>query len=73
VTAEEMTAIKQQLGDGFEVFVGFDRFVHETATELDSVARARDMSGVLQAQRQLQQGCLSCHTAFRKTVRSALY
>lgn len=73
VTPEEMAAIKAALEGRFEAFVGFDRLVHDTAEELAGAAAARDMGRVLELHSRLQQGCVSCHAAFRDEVREALY
>lgn len=73
VTAEEMAAIKQALGDRFGSFVGFDQSVHLNATELVGAAENQDMRHVLEVHGRLQQGCISCHATFRDEVRAALY
>lgn len=73
VPPEEMAAIKAALQERFEQFVGFDRQVHHTADELADAAAQHDMRRVLALQNRLQQGCISCHSAFRDEVRKALY
>ena len=73
VMPKEMAAIKAALEGRFESFVGFDQLVHHTADELAEAAEMRDMQRVLDLQSRLQQGCISCHAAFRSEVRQALY
>lgn len=73
VTPEEMATIQAVLEGRFETFVGFDQLVHDTADEMAGAAAERDMGRVLELQGRLQQGCISCHAAFREEVRQALY
>ena len=73
VTPEEMAAIRQALGDGFQAFVGFDVDVHETAVQIAEAAEARQLGRIVQHYARVQQGCIGCHTAYRAQVREALY
>lgn len=73
VPPEQMAAIKDALGARFQQFVGFDQQVHRTAVEMTHAARREDVGSILDAYRDLQIGCTSCHAAFRDEVRAGLY
>ena len=68
----QIAKIKEALGQEFPNFVGYDKDVHETATELVSAAEARDWSGVLTKYTELRDGCFGCHTAYRERLRPVL-
>lgn len=72
VAPQELTVIKKALGEQIKVFVQFDNLVHQTAVEMRRVAAAQRMDTILVLYGQLQQGCVSCHSAFRSRVRRAL-
>ena len=69
----QLATIKQALGRQFKTFVQYDKRVHHTATELVDAAEARDWSAVLDHHEQLSRGCVTCHTAYRDTVRAVLH
>jgi len=72
IPPSQLAQIKQALGEQFQTFVQYDKRVHHTATELVSAAEARDWSGILDLHERLKRGCVSCHTAYRDTVRAVL-
>lgn len=73
VPPEQMAAIREALDERFQQFVGFDQHVHGVAVELVDAAERRDLVDILNAYTRIQNGCTSCHTAFRDEVRAKLY
>lgn len=73
IPPRQLATIKQALGRQFKTFVQYDKRVHRTATELVDAAEARDWSAVLNHHEQLTRGCVTCHTAYRDTVRAVLH
>lgn len=71
VSPEERARIQGVLGPDFPAFAQGDRRVHEAAVELREAAAARDTAAVLEALAAVQEGCVSCHAAFRVRVRGA--
>jgi len=68
----QMAQIKKALRSEFKTFVQYDQTVHKTAAELAEAAAAHDLSGVLNAYRRVQNGCIGCHTAYRDRLRPVL-
>jgi cytochrome c556 len=50
-----------------------DKAVHDAAVEVAEAAAEHNLQRVLHNVESLQRGCVACHTAYRDTVRSALY
>jgi len=73
IPPRQLATIKQALGRQFKTFVQYDKRVHHTATQLVDAAEARDWSAVLDHHEQLTRGCVTCHTAYRDTVRAVLH
>lgn len=73
VPPEQVAAIREALGDGFQEFVRWDQAVHNSALEMAQAAGREDVGATLDAYRALQMGCISCHSAFRDQVRMKLY
>jgi cytochrome c556 len=73
IPPRQLATIKQALGPQFQSFVQYDKRVHHTATELVEAAEARDWSAVLDTHERLKRGCVTCHTAYRDTVRAVLH
>jgi cytochrome c556 len=69
----QIATIKKALGNQFQNFVRYDKSVHHTATELVKAAEARDWSRILDLHERLKRGCVTCHTAYRDTVRAVLH
>lgn len=69
----QIADIKEALGNEFETFVQYDQTVHTSAVELAEAAAANDLSGVLDAYRRVQNGCIGCHTAYRDRLRPVLH
>lgn len=73
VLPTQIVVIQGELGSDFPTFVGQDQAVHGAAVALavaaDSMLAVSDLfDGFLR----IQQGCLSCHVAFRARVSEAL-
>jgi len=71
ISPAQIAEIKEALGNEFKTFVQYDQTVHKTAAELAEAAAAHDLSGVLDAYRRVQNGCIGCHTAYRDLLRPA--
>lgn len=69
---DERALVSEALGEEFAVFVAFDTAVHEAADAMADAASTQDVSRILDLYRQVQNGCLGCHTAYRTQVRQAL-
>lgn len=72
IPPRQLATIKKALGPQFQTFVQYDKRVHHTATKLVQAAEARDWSAVLDTHERLKRGCVTCHTAYRDTVRGVL-
>lgn len=72
IPPSQLAQIKETLGEQFQTFVRYDKRVHRTATELVRAAEARNWSEILNLHERLTRGCVSCHTAYRDTVRTVL-
>jgi cytochrome c556 len=72
IPPSQIAAIKDTLGNQFPTFVQYDKSVHRAASQLVTATEAKDWSSVLETHERLQEGCLSCHTAFRSRVRPVL-
>lgn len=72
IPPKQIAKIKKTLGEQFGTFVQYDKSVHQRASELVTAAEARDWSAVLDTHRELQRGCMGCHTAFREQLRPVL-
>ena len=73
VLAEQMGVIQTELGTEFPAFVQQDQAVHGAAVELAEASDAIDATAEsFEIYLRLQQGCVSCHTAFRARVTEAL-
>jgi cytochrome c556 len=72
IPPKQIAKIKKTLGTEFQNFVGFDKAVHSTSSELVSAAEARNWSGVLKKYDQIRDGCVGCHTAYRDRLQPVL-
>ncbi len=73
ISPSQIATLKKALGPQFQTFVKYDKHVHHTATKLVEAAEARDWSTILTLHEQLKRGCVTCHTAYRDTVRTVLH
>jgi len=73
VIPEQMVAIQASLSNEFPAFVQQDLGVHDAALEFTQVAESAAATEELFAIfLRIQQGCISCHSAFRARVSEAL-
>jgi hypothetical protein len=73
VPPEQLTAIQAALVDEFPSFVQQDQGVHDLAVALaDDAGSSVPTQDLFAGYLQIQQGCMSCHTAFRGRVSEAL-
>ena len=72
IPPREIQRIRTALGeDGLKGFVAADRYWHEKATELASVAGNEDMNRIVDLTTELLQRCSSCHTDYRQPLRQS--
>ena len=73
VLPTQIVVIQGELGSDFPSFVGQDQAVHGAAVALaEAVDSMQNVSDVFDGFLRIQQGCLSCHVAFRARVSEAL-
>ncbi|HSG47472.1 MAG TPA: hypothetical protein VLA43_06670, partial [Longimicrobiales bacterium] len=72
VPDNEARSIAGVLGAEMADFKGFDTRVHDLAVRIEALAAEADMDGIVQAQGDLHDGCVACHSAFRARLRAAL-
>jgi hypothetical protein len=69
VSDENRVAIQGTLGADFPTFVGYDQQVHAGAVRLAEQAEAgMPLSDLLALTVEIEEGCVSCHEAFRERV-----
>lgn len=66
---KSLALVKETLGERMEAFGSYDHTVHSRADSLREAAAQRDINRVLENYRIIQQGCVSCHTAFQEEIR----
>lgn len=66
---KSLALVRETLGERMDAFVSYDHTVHSRADSLREAAAQRDMISVLNNYRIIQQGCVSCHTAFQEEIR----
>lgn len=66
---ESRSLVQSTLGERMSQFGAYDKIVHSTADSLREAARNQDMSRVMKHYNVIQQGCVSCHTAFQEEIR----
>lgn len=69
----EKMRILTWLGSDAARFRGFDKTVHEAGDALGDAARRADGPAVVDAFRDIQQGCLACHQSFRSAFLEHFY
>jgi hypothetical protein len=72
VTPEQMAVIQATLGEDFAAFVQYDQAVHRASVALAEGAAGATAVEHLSGLQRIQQGCVSCHSAFRTRVSAAL-
>lgn len=71
IPPEERAQVQRILGDDFPAFGRADRRVHDASVELEAMAGEAGFGEIMDAYQGLQDGCLSCHDAFRGRIRNA--
>lgn len=61
-----------ELGEEMAAFKQFDTRVHDLSLEIRDAAGSHDRNAVISGYRQLMDGCLACHGAFKERVATAL-
>lgn len=61
--------VQSTLGERMTQFVAYDKVVHDRADSLQQAAMMQDMNRIMQQFNVIQQGCVSCHTAFQEEIR----
>lgn len=72
VTPEQMSIIQATLGEGFAAFARHDHDVHDAAVAFAEAAAGAEVADLLAGYVRIQEGCVSCHSAFRTRVSGAL-
>lgn len=68
MTEEDKKLVKKTLGEEMKQFVRYDMTVHHHADSIAVAAQQKEMSRVLHHYQIVQQGCVDCHTAFRRKI-----
>ena len=71
MTSEDKKLIKKTLGNEMKQFVAFDMMVHHHADSMRMAALQQKMQQVLRHYRIVQQGCVGCHSNYRKEISEA--
>ncbi|MGK7370789.1 MAG: hypothetical protein ACNS64_11295 [Candidatus Halalkalibacterium sp. M3_1C_030] len=68
MTEEDKILVKKTLGEKMQQFVKYDMIVHHHADSIALAAQRKEMDSVLNHYQIVQQGCVDCHTDFRKDI-----
>ena len=69
IPAEERKNIAAILGQSkMKAFAAYDQLVHDHADSLAQEEEAEEMERILKHYNIIQQGCVNCHTNFRKPI-----
>ncbi|MGM0506535.1 MAG: hypothetical protein ACQER4_05050 [Bacteroidota bacterium] len=60
--------LRETLGTRMQAFAQYDKLVHDTADSLKNAALNQNMGRVLEQYQIIQNGCVSCHGAFRSEI-----
>lgn len=71
MTEEDKKLVKNTLGEEMQRFISFDMVVHHHADSIAQAAQQKKMNDILHHYKIVQQGCVDCHTAFRKEISKA--
>lgn len=71
MTSKDKKLVKQTLGKEMKQFVKFDMVVHHHADSMRMAAVEQNMQNVLEHYRITQQGCVDCHSKYRKKISTA--
>ncbi|WP_138430967.1 hypothetical protein [Fodinibius saliphilus] len=68
MTPEDKAMVKKVLGKEIKQFISFDKTVHHHADSMRQAAVEQQMDEVLNHYRIVQQGCVDCHSNYRKRI-----
>ena len=71
MTQRDKQIIKKTLGKQMQQFVAFDMTVHHHADSIRIAAVQENMKKILRHYRIVQQGCVNCHSNYRKKISEA--
>lgn len=71
MTDEDKKLVKSTLGEEMQQFVDYDMVVHHHSDSMRMAAVEENMQQVLKHYRITQQGCVDCHSNYRKPVSEA--
>lgn len=72
IPPEEARRIAGILGEEVSRFRELDAEVHGLADRIRALASREELEGVLSAEAELRQGCITCHTEFRTRLRTGV-
>lgn len=72
ISAPQVELIAVELGPEMAAFRQFDELVHELSLAISSAASERDRDRTIAGYRQMVDGCLACHAAYRDRVAAVL-
>ncbi len=72
IPADQVQLVAAALGEEMPAFKALDTLVHDLAVEVAAAARSHDRDDVLAGYRQMFEGCLACHDAYKERVAAAL-
>jgi len=72
IPPEQVQLVVKELGEEMPAFKQFDTRVHDLSLEIRDAADSLDRNAVISGYRQLMDGCLACHGAYKERVATAL-
>ncbi len=72
IPPEQVQLVVRELGEEMAAFKQFDMRVHDLSLEIRDAAESRERDAVISGYRQLMDGCLACHGAYKERVAAAL-
>lgn len=72
IPAAQIKLVAAELGAEMPAFKQIDTLVHNLALEIGVAARGRDNVTAMSAYQRMIEGCLSCHSTFKRRITSAL-
>ena len=68
----QLPIVAKTLGKRMMQFKATDTKVHDAAVEIVTLARNKDLNGVVKKYNIILKNCVACHTQFRKEISKAL-
>jgi len=72
IPGAQIKLVAAALGSEMPAFKQLDTLVHDLAVEIAVAARARDPETALAAYQQMLEGCLACHSSYKKRITAVL-